>query len=212
MFGMLDYRAHKLYKVLVYPFAYVLGLLNIICLPIIAYLIAINYSSERTIQFLLAFLVLFLIGIPWFFIVKMILAIPKAIFNFLLDPEPANGRTKEEAKLVVETGQKGITLLEFNKPASEWSDEAIEALSRISFASRLFQDQIIKRVYAIKYHYMNNPDLHQGEYNTNKFLKENKLALGWLETIITNPMWRGIVLQGLTLLVILIVYPYIALH
>lgn len=212
MFGMLDYRAHKLYKVLVFPIIFVLTVLNIFCLPIIAYLIAINYASESVWQFLLAVVTLFLIGIPWFFIVKMILAIPEAIFNFLLDPEPADGRTKEEAKLVVVSGQKGITLLEFNKPASEWSDEAIEALSRISLTSRLFQNKIRKRFYALKDYYMNNPDLKPGEYNNIKFLKESNLAIGWLESIISNPFWRVLVLQGLTLLVLLIFYPHTAPH
>jgi hypothetical protein len=42
MFGMLDYRAHKLYRVLVYPVSLALLMFEIVCLPIIAYLIAIK--------------------------------------------------------------------------------------------------------------------------------------------------------------------------
>ena len=60
MFGMLDYRAHKLYKVLVFPFNFVLSLFAILGLPIISYLIAAYFSSQRIIQLLLAVVICFL--------------------------------------------------------------------------------------------------------------------------------------------------------
>jgi hypothetical protein len=47
MFGMLDYRAHKLYALLVYPIAYALRLTAIFGLPIISYLIAVTYASRE---------------------------------------------------------------------------------------------------------------------------------------------------------------------
>jgi hypothetical protein len=205
MFGMLDYRAHKLYKVLAFPFVIVLGLFAILGLPSISYLIAANFTSQGISRLLLAAVILFLIGIPWFFVVKILFAIPVGIFNFLIDPVPADGRNKEEAKIVVRAGQKGIAILELNRPASEWSDEAIESLSTLNLTSTIFQDKIRRRIYAIKNYYMAHPDLNQNEYTTKQFLKKNKLSIGPIELVITNPMWRTTVLQALVLLVIFII-------
>jgi hypothetical protein len=205
MFGMLDYRAHKLYRVLVYPVSFVLSIFNLFCLPIIAYFIAINFASQKILQFLLAVVVLFFIGIPWFFIVKMILAVPVGIFNFLIDPEPAEGRTKEEAKLVVASGDKAILLLKLNGPASEWTDEDIDAFATITLATRLFfEGTVRRRIYRIREYYLDNPDVVQSEYATNRFLKEAKLSIGWLETVVTNPFVRSIVVQYSVLLIIFV--------
>ena len=205
MFGMLDYRAHKLYKVLVFPFTLVLSLFAILGLPIISYLIAAHFTSQRIIQLLLAVVICFLIGIPWFFVVKMLVAIPIAIFNFLIDPVPADGRNKEEAKIVVHAGQNGIAALELEKPASEWSDEAIGTLATMNLTSRLFQYEIRKRFYALRDHYITHPELSQNDYNTRTFLRENKLSIGLVENVITNPMWRSTTLQALVLLAIFII-------
>jgi hypothetical protein len=170
MFGMLDYRAYKLYKVLVFPFSFVLSLFTIFGLPIISYLIAAYFSSQRIIQLLLAIVICGLIGIPWFFIVKILFAVPVALFNFLIDPVPADGRNKEQARIVVHAGQTGIAWLELEKPAREWSNEAISKLATMNLTSRLFQYEIRKRLYAVKNYYMTHPEISQNEWNTNKFL------------------------------------------
>jgi hypothetical protein len=145
---------------------------------------------------------MFLLGIPWLLVVKLVLAIPTAIFNFLLDPEPSGGRTNEEAKLVVQNGQKAIALLELNRPATEWSDEAIEAVSQLTLTSRLYQRKIQDRLYSLRDHYVSNPQLCQSEYNSKRFLSENNLQIGWIEAVVTNPMYRCWVLQHLFLLAI----------
>src|SRR5690349_9437822 len=93
MFGMLDYRAHKLYAVLVYPVVFVLTLFATFVLPIIAYLVGFSLSRDlgvesttvRTLEIVFAIVAYFLIGIPWWFIVKILVAIPTSIFNFLID-------------------------------------------------------------------------------------------------------------------------------
>ena len=205
MFGMLDYRAHNLYKLLVYPVTFVLSVVALFCLPILAYLIAVRFVSDRLVQLAVSAVVLFLLGIPWFFLVKMVCAIPLAIFNFLIDPEPAQGRTKEEALLVVRSGEKGITVLTFNKPATEWTDAAIGAISRLTLTSSFFQTNIRKRLYALRDHYLKHPHLTPNEYNTNKFLKEHKLTMGWMEKVITVPVWRNTAIQYFILLLIFII-------
>jgi hypothetical protein len=192
MFGMLDYRAHKLYRVLVYPVSLALLMFEIVCLPIIAYLIAINYASKLVLQFLLAFVLLFLLEIPWFFVVKIVMAVPVGIFNFLIDPEPADGRTKEEAKMVVASGDKAIWLLKSRRPASEWTDEDIDDFAKISI---FFRGTVRQRLYAVREYYIDNPDVAQSEYATKRFLKEAGLSISWLETVVTNPLVRTIALE-----------------
>jgi hypothetical protein len=203
MFGMLDYRAHKLFRVLVKPAVFLLSILNILCLPFIAYLIAIKIASVPGTQFLLALAVLFLLTIPWSFVVKMILAVPVGIFNFLIDPEPAGGRSKEEAKVVVASGDKGIFLLEFGKkPVSAWTDEDIDRIAKIN--SRFFQRTVRQRLHAMRKYYNDNPAVVPNGKTNKKFLTEKGLSVGWLETIVTNPNWTGPILQLAALLVIFI--------
>jgi hypothetical protein len=152
MFGMLDYRAHKLYAVLISPVVFVLSVFAIFCLPLIAYLIAARFVSQPALQFLLAVIVLLLLGIPWFFVVKVLVAVPLGIFNFLIDPEPADGRTKDEATMVVASGNKAIVLLKLGRPAYEWTDEDIErtadATDKVNHADtpllRLFKNYFAK--------------------------------------------------------------------
>jgi hypothetical protein len=205
MFGMLDYRAHNLYKLLVYPITFILSIVALFFLPILAYFIAVHFVSGRLIQLAVAAVILFLLGIPWVFAAKMIVAIPVSIFNFLIDPEPTQGRTKEEALLIVQSGKKAITTLKFNKPASEWTDEAIDALSRLTLTSSLFQSDIRRRIYAVRDHYLKHPNLTPNEHNTRKFLKEHKLTIGWMEKVITVPMWRNTTIQYFILLMTFIV-------
>jgi hypothetical protein len=205
MFGMLDYRAHKLYKVLVYPVIFVLSLIATFALPFVSYLIAKHFTSEISIQVLLALVFFFLISFPWLLIVKILLAIPTGIFNFLIHPVPAGGRSKDEAKIVVQSGQKGIAFLALNRPAADWSDEEIDSFATMTLAAKLFQNKIRERIYALKDYYMTHPDVNQNEYNTRRFLKENKLSIGLAENLITNPMWRTSAIQALVLLIIFVV-------
>jgi len=67
---------------------------------------------------------------------------------------------------------------------------------------RVFQGTIRQRLYAIREYYLDNPDVTQTEYATNRFLKETGLSMGWLETVITNPFVRNIVVRYSVLLII----------
>ena len=199
---MLDYRAHKLYGVLVSPVLFVLSVLAIFCLPLIAYLISAQFVSQPALQFLLSVIVLFLLGIPWFFVAKILIAVPVGIFNFLIDPEPADGRTKDEAKMVVASGNKAIVLLKFERPAYEWKDEDIERIATLNLTTRLFKTAVRERLYAIREYYLDHPDVMQNAYSTKKFLAENRLSIGWLESVVTNPVFRNTALQFTVLLVL----------
>ena len=207
MFGMLDYRAHKLYRILVFPVAYFLGLLTLFVPATAAYIFGLWITKDAFLLPITVMVAWFIAGIPWMLLVKLALAVPNAIFNFLIDPVPADGRTKEEALAVVMGGEKAILALKFNKPALDWSDDDIEALSKITLSSRFFQDEIQHRIFRVRNYYCENPHIAPSEYQTNKLLKEWKVAPTWNELIVTNAYYRSLLIQFVVLLLIVFYAP-----
>jgi hypothetical protein len=150
------------------------------------------------------FLLWFFISIPWDLMTRVILWVPISIFNFLIDPVPSDGRTKEQALAVVIGGDKAILLLKFELPPSEWSDESIEALSRVSYSSILFQKEIQNRLYCLRQFYSDNPQIKPSEYQSKKLLNEWKISPSFFELIMTNALYRNYLFQFLILLLIII--------
>ena len=166
MFGMLDYRAHKLYVVLLYPLAYLLTFLTFFVPTTAAYFCGLWVTKDPVFLPIVVFFAWLIVGIPWGLLIKLLLAVPTAIFNFLIDPIPADGRSKDEALAVVASGENAILALRFNQPAKEWTHEDIIAVSRISFTSRFYEDDIQRRLYKIRDFYEYNPHVIQSEHQT----------------------------------------------
>lgn len=207
MFGMLDYRAHKLYALLFYPITYALRLFAIFVIPFITYVIGMQFGSIRIWQVAVSIAAIIPIEIIWLIALKIISAIIEGVFNFLIDVVPTEGRNQEEAQAVVWGGKMAIYALEFNKPASEWSDEAIENISKIDLFGRLFHKKTSTRLYALRDHYIDNPDLVPNEYRSDIFLAENNLAPSLAEQAIGNKIYRGWVLSYSILLLLLAFHP-----
>jgi hypothetical protein len=81
----------------------------------------------------------------------------------------------------------------------------IENIATGDFFSQFFQNKIRNRLYGIKEFYMSNPSLEQSRYVTKSFLQRSKLEMSWCETAVTNPHVRGLALQSLTLLLVLLI-------
>jgi hypothetical protein len=207
MFGMLDYRAHKLYVVLVGPVGFILRLVAIIIIPFVCYLIGISISSNRAIQVAVTVVAMFVIAIPWYYLVKFIIAIPEAIFYFLIDVIPTDGRSKDQAKFVVWNGEFGINLLTIDKHPSEWTDEVIESISNVNVFSRIFSDKIQKRYHALRTFYLDNTDVVPSAYTAKQYLRRNNLAAPIWEQCISNKIYRGWVISYAVLLLLLAFNP-----
>jgi hypothetical protein len=207
MFGMLDYRAHKLYTLLISPVIYLLVLLSFFVPAASAYLLGLWITKDAILFPITVIVAWIVIGFLWSFLVDLIILVPKSIFNFLVDPIPADGRTKEQALAVVMGGQKAILYLKFDKAASEWSDDDIESMSRVSFFSRIFKHQIQKRIYRLRHYFCENTQVIPSEYQIKKLLKEWNLSPPWYELILTNSLYRIWSLQILILLLIIIYAP-----
>jgi hypothetical protein len=212
MFGMLDYRAHKLYALLHFPFGFFIWIITIIILPLAVYFITIvsiqTTIPNRMAQLLLSLVALEIASICWFFIAKLIGLIPTVVFNFFIDPLPADGRTRDQAQAVVQGGQRAIWFLQLNEPAARWSDEMIDQVSRIGFLQQVFyRGRVRNRLLRLRHHYRSHPALPQTEYNSNNFLKQSHLSIDAIEHIVCNPFWRNAVLRYCVILSVWLFVP-----
>jgi hypothetical protein len=207
MFGMLDYRAHKLYILLFGIPLFILNWIYILGIPFASYAIAKNYADSWWGIFLfsvLAYLVLQIAGTILGLIIGKFI---EFAFTLVVDVIPADGRTKEEAKLVTWGGEKTIAILELGHTTpNDWTDEQIESVTK-GFFNWFYKDSIIKRLDFIREFQRENPEFVSNNYNNERLLGNNKLAIPISEQIVCNQIYRGWVIGGLLFLFLLLVQP-----
>jgi len=191
MFGMLDYRAHKLYLILFgLPWVLIRWVI-IIGLPFLYYGIGHEVADNRLLQILASLVALFIIEI---FVVIGTVYIDKLfmfIFNLFVDVIPDNGRTKEESILVVRSGDVGIKALELeNKHPSLWTEEDVKFYHR-GFFAWFFKDSISHRIEMTRNYFIDNPDVAFNNWSVRDYLSKNNISMSFLENVITNASYRG---------------------
>lgn len=191
MFGMLDYRANKLFTLLfglpllLLRWAYTFGA------PFLYYFIGLAMSNNRIFQILISILALFIFEIVWALLFAQINKFLMFVFNLIVDVIPADGRTSEEAKTIVVGGSQVLFLWEFNKKSPhDWTDDDISIFSG-GFFKFFFKDKIEERIRRIRRHYIDNPELTPSEWNTKKYLESSGLKSSIFEDIVTNPILRA---------------------
>lgn len=212
MFGMLDYRAHKLFFILFFVPGVLMLLLNLLGLPLISYLAGLSLGEQRVTQILIAlvaqFIIEFLAGLVWYFYKQA----QTFLFQLIVDVIPHDGRTLEEAWAVVRRGDSAILELQLNNHPSTWDDELIYKFveSRDWVTRWYYGSQIRARLTAIHEKYEHDsptPDFDPSEADVNNIVKENNLEPGWWERMVTNVMVRRICFMYSILLVLLIYNP-----
>jgi hypothetical protein len=203
MFGMLDYRAHKLWVLLFYPLFFGLRLFAIYALPFIAYVVAVQLASDRWAQAGLTIALAFLIGVPWQIIVWFATWFSNKLFAFLVDVVPANGRTKQEAQAVVYNGAAAIAALELTRPPAQWSAETIEYVSKVDLFNRLFSGRIRDRLHALQSFYADGDVVPSG-HASDRFLREQDMYPGLFEKVVTNVTFRGWAISYIFLIALLL--------
>ena len=210
MFGMLDYRAHKLYIILFFIPNLILNLFAIFGIKIISITIGLVFADERIFQFLIALISIFIIELIWILIIFGI--VTKAfqfIFELFVDVIPDDGRTREEAQLVVWSGSKAIRSLEVIKHPSQWDYSKIEEIYKNDWVANIFyRNKISKRTRKIFEHYLFQSDKPYNDAVINKFLEENNLKVSWKEMIFTEPMYRNAIIGYSFFLFLLILNPF----
>jgi hypothetical protein len=123
MFGMLDYRARKLYLLLAVPFA-VLAKLSFYAVVVASIVIAEQTSKGVAIKILIAYLAMEAICILVFQVFWRLLGIAVIkVFFFLVDVLPANGANAEEAKGIVLEGDLFLLNKKLEHEIEHWTEE-----------------------------------------------------------------------------------------
>jgi len=192
MFGMLDYRAHKLYIILFCIPVLILVLFGGVGLPIIYYLIGLKLFDARILQIISSLVSAFILDIIWsLFLVGVVAKLFGFLFALFVDVIPHDGRTKEEAQLVVWGGNNAILLLEVDQHPSKWRENFEEEIAKIDWVQSLFfKDRVIQRFLQLKEHFEFDNEEEITAYNSYKFIKENNLEPPWFERLICNKIYR----------------------
>ena len=195
MFGMLDYRAHKLYIILFCIPLLILNLFAMFGVPFLNYLIGLHFADERLFQIGISIIASFFLGLIWFiFVSQIIVKLFEFIFTLFIDVIPHDGRTKEEAKLVVWGGDNAIVTLEVNKHPSKWRENLEYDFVKIDWVQNLFfRETVIERMERVKerFEFENEEEIASySSYKINKFLAENNLEMSWEEKYFCNKAYR----------------------
>jgi hypothetical protein len=199
MFGMLDYRANKLFLIIFGIPWFLLRWIAILGLPFLYYGIGLTLVDNRLLQVGVSLVSLFIGELIWLLIVTYIDKFFMFLFNLLVDVIPADGRTKEEALMVVKGGQQAIRMLNLStKHPNEWSDDDFMAY-KDSIFTIFFRNRIDERIEFIKDYYAQNPDEFISISSIEDALKKKALEVSWLERLVCNPQWRAMAFSyGLT--------------
>ena len=211
MFGMLDYRAHKLYILIFFIPMSLLTLFSLFALPLINYSIGFYFSDVRVFQILTSLVSLFVLEIVWIlFIFGFINKLFQFIFELFVDVIPHDGRTREEAQMVVYSGEKAIRSLSISKHPTTWTDELINDLPKNDWVSSMFyRNNIIRRCNLVREYYQSMPEeTPYTDSHVNKVLEENNLVLKWHETVLTSLQYRRGIFAYSFFLFLLILNPY----
>jgi hypothetical protein len=139
MFGMLDYRAYKLYWLIGLPFRIVLRILFFI---VIAIAIGIGHWTGYPIlvQIVVAYIAMeiiaIVVGLVWTLLIVMPL---EKIFFWLIDVVPSRGKDTEEAKDIVRSGPIIWLSKKLMNDIGNWTYEDTEAFVKcLNWRARIF--------------------------------------------------------------------------
>jgi len=207
MFGMLDYRAHKLYLIMFGIPWFVFRWMIIIGLPFIYYGIGLKVADNRLLQIITSLIALFFIEIIVAIAVTYLDKFFMFIFNLFVDVISVDERTKEESLSVVKMGDTAIKLIEIGKKhPKDWSDEDIAFYHR-GFFAWFFKETITHRLEMVKNYFVENPTVVFNEWNIKDYLSKNNLSMSIWEHLITNSTYRVSAISYSITIVLLISNP-----
>jgi len=213
MFGMLDYRAYKLFWLIGLPFRIAVRLVFFITIAIAIIIgnwtgypplarIVIAYVTFEALFLIVTFLWMFLIAMP----------LEKVLF-WIIDVIPSRGANQEEAREVVRHGPVAWLGKKFMNDIENWSIEDTEEFAKqLNWRSRLLfkgREKVWKRADVLReaYWQTGKQPAELGNAEMNKLLKPYKD--NWLETVIISPHGFNSILAAS---IIILTNMYIAQH
>jgi hypothetical protein len=138
LFGMLDYRAHKLFRLLRFPLAIIFKLAVFAGIAT-SIIIAQNTSYTTVVKIVLAYVVFEVLTAVIGVVYSAVLWMFKRGFFWLIDVIPAHGSTPEEARAIAEGGRAVELGLKFERDIANWTPEdTYEFVSLMNWRARLF--------------------------------------------------------------------------
>ena len=208
MFGMLDYRAHKLYLILFGPIFFLIRWASVIGFPFMYYSIGLAIFDNRIFQIGISLLALVVIELMWAILYTYIDSFFMFLFQLVVDVIPNDGRTKEEAMLVVKGGEATIALLAVNKKRPEEMTDEDFLIYQRGFFNWFFKDVVTTRLELIRRHYIENPEIGYNEWVVKDLLKKHNLTMPLYEKVLTNPLFRLAAISYALTLYLLIFNPF----
>ena len=209
MFGLLDYRAAKLFFILFVIPTFILRVILIFGVPWISYEFTKDFiygESWSSVGQILIFLGFFIIATLIAELINIFLyeKVFKFIFDLLVDIIPAEGRTEEQAKLVAYSGESARDLINLNK--KKWSEIDYSDIEKIvRHKSIFFRHRAKERLNLIRNYCEEHYPEATGESNINLTKLEEKFKeldchVNIFETILGNKQYRNLVYQFLFLI------------
>jgi hypothetical protein len=157
MFGMLDYRAYKLYRVLGLPLT-LLGYACLVAAIAAAVLIARNFDQPTWAKVAIGIVAFEAIAWLLFLIMKLLGWLFTKGFLWLIDVVPAKGGDREEAEMIAISGTDVLLFKKLGHNIEDWTDDDTKRFINITpWRSRLFFhrqhiERFRKRLDAIREH------------------------------------------------------------
>jgi hypothetical protein len=140
MFGMLDYRAHKLYQLLSLPILLSARLAFFIAIAIGIW-IAVQYDYGLLVRFGIAYVTMELIAGIFMLLYYLVMWIYSGIFFWLVDIIPSRGENEEEAREIVKKGRVIWLAKKLSQEIENWTYEDTRSfVSALNWRARLFFD------------------------------------------------------------------------
>lgn len=207
MFSMTDFKAHTVYKIVMFLPNMILIALSIFAYPYASYMVGFSFVDSLVMKILLSIAALYILGIVWTFLVKAIAFVLNEFFYLLIDVSPSKGLSDEESKAVLFSGQVFLDSWEFDRNIRNVSYEVIDRMSRQGLFGIFFKDDVAKRLWAIVDYYQNNPNENVSAYRAKEVLKDLGIAQPWYELALNNAQARSMILQVIFFLYLLFEQP-----
>jgi len=178
-------------------------------LSFIAYKTGFGYSEIWAIQILSSIVALIFIEILWGLVALLIVGkLFEFIFGLFVDVIPAEGRTKEEAQVVVDSGEKGVIALIAKKHPKQWTDEDIQQLSKLDWVEYLFfRDRLVNRCEQVREYFTENPQIRYREWRLKEFIENSNVPVKWQEKVFCNKSIRQMIVTYSILIALILVNP-----
>jgi hypothetical protein len=190
MFGMLDYRAHKLYWLLTLPLRIISRLLFFVIVAI-AIAIGVWTGYSPWVQILIAYAAMEGMGLVFSLLWLGLVAWPiEKMFFWIIDVVPARGADEEEAKEIVRRGRLVWLTKKLETNIDSWTyQDTDDFVSLMNWRARLFfneREQFEKRLAVLEqvYHDTGKQPGSLPKVEQEKLLKPYKPS--WFQFVVVN--------------------------